>query len=342
VTFFTRRCKLCAILLLTALIHPDGASAQASMKLVLDWVFQGQHSPYFLANETGIFKDNGLSVQIDRGFGSGDTVTKVASGAYPVGIADLGSVITFNAKNGGNKVISIFQLLDLAPLSIISLAATKIAKPADLAGKKIAAPPGDSSRVMFPVFAKANNLDPASVQWIDVTPQLRATLLAQKQVDAISAEMHNIINLGEIGVPESDVSVMKYSDYGLKLYGLTFITTPEYAATHKQELTAFVRAIVQAWKATIRDPKAAIAYLKKSQSLTDEKVEMRRFEILLKETIATDTVVKNGISASDPARLKYTAEVITRSMGVPMIDSATLFNASFLPPASELMLPPVK
>src|SRR5262249_25725502 len=160
--------------------------------------------------------------------------------------------------------------------------------------KKIAAPAGDSSRVMFPVFAKVNNLDPNSVEWIDVTPQLRASLLALKKVDAISAEMHNIINLGKLGIPESDVSVMKYSDFGLKLYGLAFITTPDYAATHKQELTALLRSVVQAWKATIRDPKLALAYLKKNQPLIDEKIEMRRFEILLKETIATDTVVKNG------------------------------------------------
>jgi NitT/TauT family transport system substrate-binding protein len=339
---FIRQTALVTAVLAVIFQLQNSASAQTSMKLVLDWIFQGQHAPYFLANETGIFKDNGLSVQVDRGFGSGDTISKVAAGAYPVGIADLGSVITFNSRNSGNKIIAIFQLLDLAPLSIISLTETKIGNPGDLVGKKIAAPAGDSSRVMFPVFAKVNNLDPNAVEWIDVTPQLRASLLALKKVDAISAEMHNIINLGELGIPESAVSVMKYSDFGLKLYGLAFITTPHYAATHKQELMALLRSIVQAWKATIRDPKIALAYLKKRQPLIDEKIEMRRFEILLKETIATDTVVKNGISVIDPERLRFTAEVITKSIGAPMIDTTTLFDGAFLPPVADLKLPGVR
>src|SRR5688572_20003645 len=89
-----------------------GASAQSSMKMVLDWNFEGHHSPYALAADTGIFARNGLSVTVDRGFGSGDSVTKVAARTYDVGIADLGAVIAFNAKQGGIKVISIYQIYD--------------------------------------------------------------------------------------------------------------------------------------------------------------------------------------------------------------------------------------
>ncbi len=134
------------------------ACAQASMKMVLDWNFEGHHSPYALAADTGIFARNGLAVTIDRGYGSGNSATKVASGAYDVGIADLGAVIALNAKQGGIKLISIYQIYDVAPLSIMTLTENGIKSPADLAGKKLAAPPGDSSRVMFPVFARVNNI----------------------------------------------------------------------------------------------------------------------------------------------------------------------------------------
>ena len=46
------------------------AVAQTSMKMALDWNFEGQHSPFALAADNGIFAKHGLSVTVDRGFGS--------------------------------------------------------------------------------------------------------------------------------------------------------------------------------------------------------------------------------------------------------------------------------
>jgi len=40
---------------------------------------------------------------------------------------------------------------------------------------------------MFPLLAAANGIDLSSIKWIDVTPQLRETLLAQGQTDATIA-----------------------------------------------------------------------------------------------------------------------------------------------------------
>ena len=156
-----------------------GASAQSSMKMVLDWNFEGHHSPYALAADTGIFARNGLSVTVDRGFGSGNSVTKVAARTYDVGTADLGAVIAFNAKQGGIKVISIYQIYDLAPLAIMALAESGIKKPRRSSRQEDGGASRDFSRVMFPVFARANNLDASSIEWIDVTVPLRSAMLLQ-------------------------------------------------------------------------------------------------------------------------------------------------------------------
>ena len=42
-----------------------------------------------------------------------------------------------------------------------TLAQDPLAKPKDLEGKTLAAPPGDSQRQMFPAFAKVNGIDAA-------------------------------------------------------------------------------------------------------------------------------------------------------------------------------------
>jgi NitT/TauT family transport system substrate-binding protein len=318
------------------------AGAQTSMKMVLDWNFEGHHSPYALAADTGIFARNGLAVTIDRGYGSGDSATKVASGAYDVGIADLGAVIALNAKQGGIKLISIYQIYDVAPLSIMTLTENGIKSPADLAGKKLAAPPGDSSRVMFPVFARANNINPNTIEWIDVTPPLRSAMLLQKRADAITAQFSEVISFRTLGVKDTDLVVLKYSDLGVKLYGHAIITTPRYAASHNRELNQFLRSVVEAWTATIKDPQTSIAVIKKRDALIDEKVEIERLDLMLRETIGTETIVKNGFSPVDQGRLKFTVDVVTQSFALPPIDPKELYHPEFLPPANERVYPTKK
>jgi NitT/TauT family transport system substrate-binding protein len=316
------------------------AAAQTAMKMVLDWNFEGQHSPFALAADAGIFAKHGLSVTVDRGFGSGDTVTKVAAGSYQVGLADLGAIIAFNAKQGGTKLITIFQVYDQAPLSVMTLKGNGITKPADLNGKKIASPPGDSSRVMFPVFAKANDVDMNSIQWTDVTPPLRGAVLIKKQVDAVTAQSSEVISFRNLGVKDDDLIVLRYADLGVKLYGHALVTTPEYAAGHKKELSAFVQSVVEAWKATIKDPKTSIAVIKKRNALINEDIELERLALMLREAIATPYVVEHGFSKVDPARLKFTVDTVTSSFNLPAGASASeLYHPEFLPPASELAYP---
>ena len=69
------------------------AGAQApTVKFMLDFAMQGQQSPFVLAAEGGHFARAGVSVQVDRGYGSADAIVKVASGAYDMAFADIGAI----------------------------------------------------------------------------------------------------------------------------------------------------------------------------------------------------------------------------------------------------------
>ncbi|MCR6669804.1 MAG: ABC transporter substrate-binding protein [Devosia ginsengisoli] len=68
--------------------------------------------------------------------------------------------------------------------SISSLTVDKpITEPSQLAGMTIAAPPGDSQRVMWPAFANANGIDQNSVTWINIEPTAKIAALAEKRAD---------------------------------------------------------------------------------------------------------------------------------------------------------------
>lgn len=64
-------------------------AAQTAMPFALDWKFEGPAAPYFLAIDNGHFKAAGLDVEITEGAGSLDAIPKVATGAFPVGFADI-------------------------------------------------------------------------------------------------------------------------------------------------------------------------------------------------------------------------------------------------------------
>lgn len=315
------------------------AGAQTPVKLVLDYAIQGQQSPLVLAADGGYFKRAGVDVQVDRGYGSADAVSKVASRAYDMAFADLGVAIQFNAKQGTTKVIDVFQVYDVAPMVILSLKKSNIAKPADLAGKRIASPPGASSRVMFPAFAAANHLDVTSVKWVDVTPQLRETLLVQGQTDATTALITDLAGLKHLNITDKDLTVMRFSDYGVNIYGHALITTPEFAAKHPDVVKAVAKGLAEALKVSIANPDVAIAAIKKRDPLVDEELERHRLELVLKNSIVTDHVRKAGLSAVDMDRMKKTIDIVATSFKLPAVDPKTIYHPEFLPSTAELKLP---
>jgi NitT/TauT family transport system substrate-binding protein len=313
------------------------ASAQAPVRLVLDFAIQGQQSPFVLGADEGIYKKAGVNVQVDRGYGSGDAITKVAGGAYDMAFADLGALIQFNGREKTTKLISVFQVYDVAPMVIIATKKSGIVKPGDLAGKKIASPPGASSRLMFPLFAAANSFDPNSVQWLDVTPQLRETLLVQGQTDAVTAIITDLAGLRRL-LSDADLTVMRFSDYGVNLYGHGLLTTPEFAAKNPDAIRAVIKGTVEAWKAAIANPARSIAALTKRDPLVDEAVDRARLELVINNNILTDHVKKNGFSAVDMGRMKQTIDMVTTTFKTPPIEPASIYRDTYLPPRNELMI----
>src|SRR4051812_43576443 len=85
-------------------------AADMPVKFVMDWAFEGAQSIWPLAQDSGCFAKAGLSVTIDRGFGSGDALTKVAAGAYDIGVSDFSAMVGFAAKNPEKKLTTVFVI----------------------------------------------------------------------------------------------------------------------------------------------------------------------------------------------------------------------------------------
>ena len=89
------------IALLAALSGIAPARAQATdVRFVLDFLLQGQQSPFVLGRERGYYAAQKVNLAaFDPGRGGADSITKVASGTHDIGFGDLSAMIEFNAKN---------------------------------------------------------------------------------------------------------------------------------------------------------------------------------------------------------------------------------------------------
>src|SRR5262249_1583618 len=111
--FFTWTVGLMASALLTG-----QACAQDKVRFVLDWAFQGQQAMFTLPVDDGTYQRHGLAVIVDRGVGSGDSVAKVASGAYDIALADLYSMVRFNGANPDRPLIAVMLVHDKSALAV--------------------------------------------------------------------------------------------------------------------------------------------------------------------------------------------------------------------------------
>jgi len=150
-----------------------GGQAQAQptpIKLQRDWRFEDPSALFLTPAAKGYFKASGLDVSIDAGNGSGGTVTRVASGAYDMGFADLAALMEFHANNpdAPNKPVAVMMVYNDTPASVMALKKSGIKTPADLSGKNLGAPVFDAGRRAFPIFAKANQV--TNVAWTTMDP----------------------------------------------------------------------------------------------------------------------------------------------------------------------------
>lgn len=333
-----RRASVVATLI--ALGGSAAAQGMTKLRFAADWAFQGPQAPFLMPHENGCYAKAGLDVVTDRGFGSGDTITKVASGAYDIGFADINAMMEYNARQPDSKLTAVFMIYDGASLSIISRKGNGIAKPADLVGKTIAAPPGDASRRLFPVLAKANNFDPASIKWMNVSPELRESMLARKSADAISgASFTGYMGVRAAGVPKEEVVMLRFPEYGASLYGSALVVKPAFAAASAAAVTSFIACVADGIAQSMKSPDAAIEALAKREKLTDKKIEMERMQLSIDWSIATPWVRENGMSKIDPVRLAKSVQDVAAALDIPPPPASEVYTDRYLPVRAKLMLP---
>ncbi|HSX92849.1 MAG TPA: ABC transporter substrate-binding protein [Hydrogenophaga sp.] len=311
------------------------------VRFTLDWRVDGPGAIVLLAQAKGYFAQEGLDVVIDAGNGSAAAVQRLASGTHDVGFADTSALVEFQSANPtAPRLQGIYMLMERIPATVFALKSSGIATPADLRGKKLAAPVFDAGRKAWPLFARANGLDPAAVTWTNVDPALRETLLIKGDADAITSFYYTgLLTLEARGVKPEELVTFRYADHGVNLYGNAVVVTAAFAAAHPQAVRGFLRALNRGIKDCIADPKAATRYVKLREPVVDIAVEERRLRHFLDHFVATPSVRAAGLGGVDEARLRSNLAQVVESLALKQaVDAGQLFSNAYLPPLAERKL----
>ncbi len=338
---FTRRALLAA----TVAFAAAPASAQTPIKFQLDWRFEGPAALFLASDAKGYYKAAGLNVTIDAGNGSGGTVTRVASGVYDMGFADLAALMEFHANNpdAPNKPVAVMVVYNNTPAAVLALKKSGIKTVADLSGKKIGAPGFDAGRRAFPIFSKANGV--SNVTWVTMDPPLRETMLARGEVDAITGfSFTSLLNLEARGVKADDIVVLPYATHGVKLYGNVVIASPKLIKENPQAVKAFLSAFVKGAKDVMVNPDASIDYVKARDGIINVDLEKRRLRMAIDAVVASADARSEGFGVVVPGRLSLMASQVSDAFGTKSrVDPAAVWTDQFLPPKAELnVLPALK
>ncbi len=326
--------SLAACLLSLATQVPD-ASAQTRIKMVLNWKYQGPQAWFFIAQDKGYFKAEGLDVEIDQGEGSAASIIKVANGSYNVGFGDINALVEIVSKKPADAPLAVFMMYNMPPFTIAVKKDSPIKSPKDLEGKTIGGPANDGALKLFPAFARAAKIDASKVNITNMTPNLREQMLKQGQVDAVFGYINTIwFSAKAFGMdPEKDLRFINYGDHGLDLYSNTIVVSRQLAKDNPNAVRGLLKALNRAIGDTLANPEAAMDTVLKREPLVKRDIEKERLIATIKEEMSAPEIAKIGLGDVSDERLEKTINVVVEANGLTRRPGKEeVFSRAFLPP----------
>ncbi len=302
-----------------AIFSLSAGAAMAQPKnitIAMDWMINGTHAPFYVALDKGFYKTAGLNVEIVRGYGSGDTIKKVASKNAAFGVADFGSLVTSVIRES-TPVKAVAATYGKATLGLLYLKESGIKVPKDLEGKKIGRSATGASGNMFPAFLKANNMDRSKMTEVVVDATSFVPMLLSRQVDAVLEQsMHQgrFQKAADEGGQKVTVMAMLFSDYGLESYGNVILTHNDLIEKEPQLVKAVVQASIKGLAYSLDHPDEAVSIIAKTNPQVTKERAIE--EVMAVKNTWTEAFRKTGLGFMTPERTKSSVENIVTALSL--------------------------
>ena len=294
-----------AALVCLALAAAAPATAQDKMQLQLNWFHLADHSPIYLALKKGYYKDEGIELTVLRGSGSADSAKKIELGQADIGISDAPTVLTAIGKGASLKMVAV--VYDKAGNNVFFRKGANIRAPKDLIGKKIAVPPADSHRVLWPAFAALHGIAPDAVTLVNVKPEGKQAIVAANEVDA-SFDLYTSYAIWEKALGKGEVGHLLWADFGLPIYGHTYFVNTETLRKNPKLIERFLRATHKGWRDAKANPAASIDAMVEAVPGLDRNTLLATMPQIL-DLCVTERSAKHGLGWIETELMQKTMDI---------------------------------
>ena len=288
-----------------ALVAALPAAAQDKVQLQLNWFHLADHSPIYLALKKGYYKEENIELTVLRGSGSADSAKKIDLGQADVGISDAPTLLTAISKGANLKMVAV--VFDKAGNNVFFRKTAAIKTPKDLVGKKIAVPPADSHRVLWPAFAQINGIDPNAVTLVNVKPEGKQAIVAAGEVDG-AFDLYTSYAIWEKVLGKGDVGNLLWANFGLPIYGHTYFVNNDLIKKNPKLIEKFLRAAHKGWRDAKANPAASIDAMVEMVPGLDGPTLLATMPQIL-DLCVTERSTKHGMGWIEPELMQKTMDV---------------------------------
>jgi NitT/TauT family transport system substrate-binding protein len=228
-------------------VPPREGAAQQLETVRVGFTNDDDITPLVWAQKSGIFKREGLDVQLNRGASGGAVTTAVIGGAYDVGKSSLIGLINAHLRGVPLTVIAPgVQFTTKTPYSWILVSKdSTVASGKDLNGKTVAcASLKDITALGISSWVDQTGGDSKTLQFVEVPMATAAAALEQHRVAA-----------AVLSEPYLDAAIAKgtarqlapaYAGIGSKFLITAWFATSDWTTKHPDAAKRFARAIMEA------------------------------------------------------------------------------------------------
>ena len=258
-------------LVLVALLLLSGpARAQDSLILLLDWFVNPDHAPIIVADELGLFEDQGLEVEIVAPADPNDPPKLIAARDAEIAISYQPQL---HIQVGQGLPLVRFGTLVATPLNaLVALADGGVERIEDLAGRKVGFSVGGFEDALLGAMLREHRLALGDVELVNVNFNLTAALLS-RQVDAVIGAFRNF-ELNQLALEGSEGRAFFPEEEGVPVYyELIFITHPDLLGDDR--LARFLDAVELGTLYLLNHPAEAFALFVRGRPELDDELNRR-------------------------------------------------------------------
>ncbi|MCP5280683.1 MAG: ABC transporter substrate-binding protein [Rhodoferax sp.] len=310
------------------------------LRFILNTFYSGPQAWFFLADDRGYFREEGLSVTFTEGDTLANAVPRLADGLFDVGYGDLNALVECASVRPAEAPIAVYALHNRAPYTIAVPTDGPLRTPRDIQGRTLVTHPDDAAWRMFPEFCAANGIDPDTVrvEVSDLPHRALVAMMLQGNWDGVFGFVNTIHAQSlEVGIdPAQALRHFEWRNHVPSLYGGALMVTPSLLRDHPLAVQGLVRAVNRGVADTVADVEAAMDAVVRRNPVIDRNANHARLLGTLRLEMADAEGATRGIGDADPARLACTIALMQRVKHLEHPPTpAQLFDARFLPPQGE-------